>query len=121
MNVDLTSILTALIAALVGGGLTTGWVAIRKDRREEPIDVVRAVSAWRSEAAASAEQARLARTEMEDLRRRVGCLEDNEHTLVRWVVRLHAGIEDGSIPPIPAIPAVIADLLNPRGESARDT
>lgn len=114
MNMDLTGALTALIGLLTGGGLATGWVAIRKDRREEPIDVVRAVTAWRSEAAASAEQARLARAEMEDLRRRVGLLEDNEHTLVRWVVRLHTGIEDGSIPPIPAIPAVIADLLNPR-------
>lgn len=59
---DLASVATALLGTVLGGGLTTAWVALRKDKREEPIDAVRAVAAWRGEAAEAARVAHEALT-----------------------------------------------------------
>lgn len=42
---------------------------------------------------------------------RLSVLEESEGFLVSWIVTLHSGIENGSIPPLPDVPSVVREIL----------
>ena len=71
MTAESSTILVAVIGLAGGGGIATAWVAIRKDRREEPIDAVRAISAWRVEVAETVAAYRQVSDELHSLRSQV--------------------------------------------------
>lgn len=48
---------------------------------------------------------------LDDCDDRLTMLEKNENLLIGWITRLHTGIENGTIPPLPPVPAQIADLV----------
>ena len=126
MSPLISDIVQGVMAVLVGGGLVTGVVAWRKDRRQAPKDEAETFTAWQAASRASAEEASAAREaarkaqnsadqalrELAALRREVADLRHSEGQLLGWIASLHAGIEAGTIPPLPVIPAWLVEAIS---------
>ena len=85
------------------------WREIKDDYRERLVNVEEAALAKDRH---YEETFREQQVQIDKLRGDVASLKETEGRLVGWVARLHKGIMEGSIPPLPEIPSWLTNLLN---------
>lgn len=129
-------IITAVVTLIggAGGAALFQWLSKRRDQqlaekqddRKAGYDSVAIVNSWREQAKASAEdaaearkEARAVRDEMASMRAdiealldRVSHLEDDQGVIVGYVTVVTAGVEAGTVPPLPPMPPKVQAILS---------
>ena len=111
-EVNFINALATVIVAL--GGLVGAFAGLRKvffeaRSAKEPPPTPYEVLANRLVQLEQADQRKS--TQIGELTESVNELQQRENRLLGWVARLHAGIMDGTIPPLPIIPQWLDDDL----------
>ncbi|MDO5534104.1 MAG: hypothetical protein Q4F65_05585 [Propionibacteriaceae bacterium] len=96
----------------VGGALATVQASLEQDLQRVRDDYAEDREAWAVERAATRERIDALEAITREHAAKIDALRRTEGRLVGWVGRLHTGITDGSIPPLPDVPGWLHDLLD---------